>query len=732
MTDSRNKRLLSHASASPDKRRRWVVFAALLTIVATGAVFAPAVHYEFINYDDDWFVSDNPYVLRGLTASSIEYAFTTRDLGYPKPLTILSWMLDAQLYGGEAWGFHLTNVLLHALASGLLFLVLYVSTGSVVRSLLVVGLWAVHPLRVEPVAWVTSRKDVLAAVFGFGAWLAYVKAARDEKRGWYAGSLLLYACCLLSKPVFVTLPVLLLLWDYWPLKRLPTQLKPWRAWRGVLVEKAPYAALAAGLAVWVLLTRPESQHTPAPLTDRLANAAVSYTRYLGKLVDFSSLAIPYPHRDWSPLVWGAAAVLLAIVTAFAIWRRKRMPWLLVGWAWFLFAMAPMLRIKSFGNFSMADRFAYVPAIGVTLAVVWMLPTPRRKPTRIAATVGALAVVGALAGFSRVQLQHWHNSGTLFHHALAVTQDHPHPVAIKNLGAWYWTRRNLPADLGREARQRAMAFYEQALEHDPDLVPVLARYARLLHRDGREQRATAMLDHAVRVVENQGPDPGTLPDLNKLGEALYALGDLQRAERVYTMGLKRADDTRNPGALAALADGLANLGRIEEARRLSRRALDSQPTNPDLLNNYANVETKAGNHAAAADLYRRALAIFPDEPTYHFNFGRARRMAGDLRTARDHLRQALVLRPYWAEAHFELGATEQALGHLDRARQHYLAVIELKGRAADASNKLGVLAAQRNEYAKAEQWLQRALQIESDHSSAKQNLAILEQMRSQTP
>lgn len=731
MTDSRNKGLLSHDLASPDTRRRWVMLATLLTIMATGAVFAPAVGYDFINYDDDWFVSDNPYVLRGLTWSSIEYAFTTRDLGYPKPLAILSWMLDAEVYGSEPWGFHFTNVLLHALASGLLLLVLYISTGSLWRSLLVVGLWAVHPLRVEPVAWVTSRKDVLAAVFGFGAWLTYVKAAKDEKWGWYVGSLLLYACCLLSKPVFVTLPVLLLLWDYWPLKRFPSPWNRWRAWGRLIVEKVPYGVLAVGLAAWVLLTRPGTDGQASPLGARIINAIVSYPRYLAKLVDFSTLVIPYPHRDWSVLVWGGSAVLLVVVTALAIWRRRRMPWLLAGWAWFGFALIPMLRIKSFGDFSMADRFAYVPTIGVTLAIIWSLPTPRTKASRIVAVVLCLAVVGTLIGFSRAQLTHWQDSGTLFRHSIASTWPDPHPNAIMNLDVHYAMRKDLPGEAGRTARTRAIAFFEKVLEREPDLVPQAARYAIVLQEMGQEEKARKHVDHAYRVVRDKDLEPGMLSGLNALGKALLKLGDRERANEVYSLALEVTDETQRSVVLSTLADGLADLGRFEEARRLSRQALEIRGSDPDLLNNFANVEMKAGNYQAAAELYERALALFPNKSVFHFNYGRASRASGELETARRHLRLAVQQHPAWADAHLELGATEEALGNLERARRHYLAVIELEGRVADAYNNLGVIAAKRGDLQRAEQRFRQALQHDPDHSGANTNMAKLREMRSGT-
>lgn len=735
MTDHANATM----SGGARRRRRLAVLMTLLVMAAVAAVFAPALEGEFIYYDTEWFVGDNPRILEGLSGANFVYAWTTREMGYPKPLSILSWMLDAELYGAEPWGFKLTNLLLHAIASGLLFGVLCVSTGSPWRSLLVVGLWAVHPLRVEPVAWVASRKDVLAACFGFAAWLAYVQAAGGRggagqtrarlRPGWYAGALTLFACSLLSKPLFVTLPVLLLLWDAWPLARFSAGRRV-----RVVLEKLPFAALAAGLAVWVLVAREASGGVSAPpWADRVIHALLAYGRYLAKMVDFSALAIPYPHRAWSAAAWLGAAAGLGGVCVLVFLLRRRAPWLAVGWVWFLVAMGPMLGLVAFSDFAMADRFAYLPAIGITVALVWSLPAPRRRDARMAGAVAALIVVGGLAGFSRAQLAHWRNSETLFRHTIAVTRPQPHPAALKNLMAYYWERRD--AFFGQGAREdlgEVLDFYARALEQEPDWLLHRSMHARLLLRAGRAEAAEAALGRAYRAALAEAPDPARIPDLNGVGQALMEAGARRRAEVIYRRALSVAGSSQAWGPLSVLAHGLARLGDLGEARALCRRVLAQRSLNPKWLNNCAGVESEAEDHAAAAARYRRALELHPDEVVYRFNLGRALRRAGAFEAARGHLRDVVRRRPRMADAHLELAGAAQALGDLEAARRHYLRVIELGGRVADACNNLGAMAARQGDLGRAGAWFRRALEADPEHAGARRNMARLESILRAAP
>ena len=471
-----------------------------LLICLTAAAFAPVLSNGFLQYDDGTYVERNPNIQHGLSVSTVAWAFTTTRAANWHPLTWLSHALDWSLYGASPRGHHLSSLVLHAANVVLLFLLLDRMTGALFPSALTAALFAVHPLHVESVAWIAERKDVLSTLFWLLSTWAYVAYAEAPGKGRLVRVVVLMAVGLLAKPMLVTLPLTFLLLDAWPLER--TDL----GWRSLLVEKLPLFALSAAAGVTTFFAQRAGGAVASlsrfPLEDRVANAIRSYAAYLGKTVWPRGLAAFYPH----PTALSAAAVALAAamliaVTAIAVKVRRRHPYVLTGWLWYVVTLLPVIGIVQVGNQGMADRYTYVPLIGIFVGVSWTVAALTAKaPMRGA--IPAVAIVLALGALTHAQAAVWHDSVTLFESALASTPRNA--TALINLGA------------GLEARGKkseAMSRYEEALRLDSENRVAHNRIAGLLAAQGRLDEAAG---HYQNVLRGNPKDPETL---NNLGIAL---------------------------------------------------------------------------------------------------------------------------------------------------------------------------------------------------------------------
>jgi hypothetical protein len=424
--------------------RRPILLAGALALL-TLAAFLPSLRNGFVNLDDALYVTNNRVVKLGLTWEGLAWVRTANVANNWHPLTMLSHMLDCEIFGVKAAGHHGTSLLLHLANVLLLFEVLRRMTGAPWRSAAAAGLFGLHPLRVESVAWVAERKDVLSAFFWILAMGAYGRYVREPSPKRYLLVVLAMALGLLSKPMVVTLPFALLLLDVWPLGRLRLDEAGWVRRLGRLtVEKIPLFALSAVASLVTIRYQTTSLVSLElmPWSLRLANAAVSYAAYLGKTVLPRNLAVFYPIPAAIPAgqVLGAAALIL-VLTALAMWKARKAPWFLVGWLWFLGTLVPVIGIVQVGRQAMADRYTYIPSIGLSLAICWGVPaisaSRRWRPALAGATVFALLTLTALTW---IQVRYWSNSFTLFRHALAVTQGNyvAHVALAKSLagqGDW---------------------------------------------------------------------------------------------------------------------------------------------------------------------------------------------------------------------------------------------------------------------------------------------------------
>jgi tetratricopeptide (TPR) repeat protein len=519
---------------------RSVVLVAAALVAVTLALFAPTYTSAFVNYDDPIYVSQNPHVQAGLTWSGITWAFQTTRLGAWHPLTWLSLQLDASLYGTKsAGGFHLTNVLLHAAAAVLLFLAMRRLTGTLWRAALVAALFAVHPLHVESVAWVAERKDVLSGLFWMLTLLAYARYAERPTLGRSLAVVAAFALGLMAKPMLVTLPCVLLLLDYWPLRRPLT-------WR-LLLEKLPLFALTAVACPLTLYAQQGAgamiQLTEVSLANRAGHALISYCAYLLKAVWPANLAVFYPYPAHT-VVWQvvAAGLLLAAVTAVAVRLRRRCPYVLVGWLWFLGTLVPVIGLVQVGGQAWADRYTYLPYVGLLVAVTWVgADLLARWPTRAAVLAGVAPAV--FASVSLPQVLVWHDSVTMWQHTRRVTAgacggDNDSParwlslrgraVIENNLGVALTERGDYSlaeqhyAEAARldpkymdahynlaraltiaEKYEKAAPHWEEALRLSPEYVQAHLGYAYLLEHTGQTPRAARHYRLAAKLLTRQG-------------------------------------------------------------------------------------------------------------------------------------------------------------------------------------------------------------------------------------
>jgi hypothetical protein len=508
---------------SPADQGWRVIAVAFLLAAATLAVYWPVTGHPFVAYDDGFYVVDNPGVTGGLGWQAARWAFTTFREANWHPLTWLSHQLDVTLFGLAAGRHHLVNLLLHTANTLLLFTLLNRLTGALWRPATVAALFALHPLHVESVAWVAERKDLLCALFVFLSLLAYQRYVRRGGRTAYGLALGLFVLALLAKPMAVTLPLLLLLLDWWPLARFGGSAGAVRR----LLEKSPFFACALASAVVTVIAQRSGgaviSLVNVGLGQRLANACVATAGYLGKTVWPTGLAPLYPFPLTIPhwQVWGAAALLVTMV-GLALWQRRRRPWLAFGCCWYLVMLVPVSGLVQVGQQGMADRYTYLPLVGIFIATVWgvteLLDSWRYRQELLGAT--ALGIL-ALSGFAaRQQLDYWRDSETLFRRALAVTFDN------------FVMHHNLGNELERQGRlAEAVAEHARAVALRPFSAESRYFLANALYRQGRVNDAVANYRQAIRLK----PDYGEAH--NNLGAAYHVLGQREEAIRQFREALR---------------------------------------------------------------------------------------------------------------------------------------------------------------------------------------------------
>ncbi|MGA2279236.1 MAG: tetratricopeptide repeat protein [Verrucomicrobiota bacterium] len=627
---------------------RWMVCGVCIFLAAiTFAVFGQTLRHDFVNYDDDKYVYENSAVLKGGSLQGIIWAFTHIVNFNWTPLTVISHMLDCQLYGTEAAGHHLTNVILHMASVIVLFLVLRGMTVALWRSAFVAAVFAIHPLHVESVAWIAERRDVLSGLFFMLTLAAYAGYVRHQwSLGRYLMVALMLVLALMSKPMVVTLPFVLILLDYWPLKRFDQPCGCLIRWH-LILEKLPLLALSGATCAATLFAQKEAIPSLPP-SWRFGNALVSYVTYLRQMIYPAGLAVYYPHPEDSLALWNiiiSLVLLLAISTA-AIATRRNQPWFLFGWLWYLGMLVPAIGLIQSGLRAQANRYTYLPQIGLYVLLTWAVADlcagwrHRRWVLGGCATV----ILVALIFCARTQAAYWRNSETLWTHTLACTSDNA--IGQYNLGN---------ALLKNGSVDEAISHFQKALQIIPDNAEVCYSLGGALLKKGNAGEAIAHFQKALAISTNEA-------DIHYIGIALAkAHGDY--ANTLVRMGRDDEAMVEFRKALELLPDfadarqGLALIllhkGRVDEAIVQLRKIWEQYPDKAMASFDLGNAYFQKGQMDEAMAFYQRALQIEPDDVSALNNLGMAFLTKGMVDEAIVQFRAALALQPDFALARTNL-------------------------------------------------------------------------------
>lgn len=665
-------------------------------------VFGQTLHHDFVNFDDDAYVYKNPRVSSGLTYKGFVWAFTKSHASNWHPLTWLTHMMDCQLYGLKAGGHHLTNILLHTANAILFFLVLLRITQALWLSALVAALFAVHPLRVESVAWVAERKDVLSGLFfmlTLWAYTSYVRSSLSLVR--YLLALILYALGLMAKPMLVTLPFVLLLLDHWPLRRTRSLVIDADGSNGqslarLILEKLPFLMLAALSCIITLYAQTKSIRSLDyyPILLRLQNVLVSYASYIFSFFCPTNLVPLYlfPEIGFSAWQIFGCSLVLAAISAISIAYRKKYPFMIVAWLWYLGMLVPVIGLVQVGQQTMADRYTYLPQIGLYILIVWTLNEivvawPYFRSV-CAASCGVILVILIL--MSRHQASYWANSETLWRHTL--DRDGRNYLAHHNFANYLgeqkryddaihhyqeglsngtfdhkqqnFTVHNNLANYLAERKQFNDAFrhYEEALKLNPNSAEARSNFGQALDGAGRMNDAMAQYEQALKI------DPEHALANNNMGVALSKRGQTVRAIEYYEKALRNDSDSDDFHYNLGIA--LSDLGRVDEAIHQYQLALEINPRNSNVRQNLGNVLLGQRRLDEAVSEYQKVLEINPQEAESHNNLAAALMAQGKLSEAISHLREALEIEPHRTEFHINLGLLLKRQGQLDEANKHF--------------------------------------------------------------
>jgi len=652
--------------------------------------FSGALGSDFVNFDDSPYVYGEPHVRGGLTLTAIRWAFTHVHAANWHPLTTISHMLDCEIYGLQPWGHHLTNILFQAAAAILLFLALRKLTLSLWPSAFVATIFAVHPLRVESVAWIAERKDVLSGVFFMLTLLAYARYARSARfsLGRYLTVIVFFALGLLCKPTLVSLPFVLLLLDYWPLQRMQSanakdpkaKSKSQRSqptssiFQGLIIEKIPFFVLSAVSCVVTFIAQKHALDATQKVvfSERLGNTVISYVVYLAQTIWPVHLAVLYPYREHDFTIWRVVfALLLLSLISIVVWiYRKPFPFLLIGWFWFLGTLVPMSGIIQVGWQSRADRYTYMPQIGLLLAITWGVTELFKKMPqhRRLLAVAVAFITLSLVLRTRAQTSTWKNSVTLWQNAIENTPNNY--VAYNNLGQ---------ALVKEEEFDRAVTAFEKAIQINGSMRQAEYNLANVLVRQNNLPDAIAHYQRALQIKPDYAEAECNLCNaLLQSGEPSSALYHCQKAVELkpdsFTVQLN-------------LANAFLAAGETSRAREHFRKAFVIKSDSAEMQCLLGDGLASIGDVSGAISCYQSAVRLEPQNAKVHNNVGLALAKLDKTNEAVAELQQALQINPAYAEAEYNMGSLLARLGRKQEAATHLAAALRLKPDYVEAKEQL---------------------------------------------
>jgi tetratricopeptide (TPR) repeat protein len=683
-------------------KRNVIVFVYFVLVLSTLLVYWQVRNFDFVNYDDKIYVYENPHVLNGLTRSGIIWAFTTNHSANWHPLIWMSHMLDCELFGKNPGRMHLVNVVFHIANTLLLFIIFNRTTKCIWHSAFVSALFAIHPMHVESVAWIAERKDVLSTLFWLLTMLTYVRYVGKPSIGRYLIAIVFFALGLMSKPMLVTLPFILILLDYWPLNRF---LNSKFTILNSFIEKLPFLILSAiSCVITYFVQRTDGAVMSIDhlsINDRVANAFLSYARYTGKLFVPRNLSVFYPldinrFPYWQIVLF---ALLLLSISILVIYFGRKYRYLPVGWFWFVGTLVPVIGLVQVGSQAYADRYTYIPYIGIFIMLAWGLPEIlsgwryRKIALGMTASMTLIAVGTVAYRYTSV----WNNSITLFSHAIEVT--HNNAVAHNNLGGSY-------LDLKRY--QDAMESLNQAIRINPGLTEAYANLGLVYERLGRWQEAIENYKQAISIKPNWAEahcrlgaaygkissyqdalemykraveiDPALAEAHNGFGAAYLDLGRYQDALESCKHAIRIKPDYAD--AYYNLGQAFLGLGRYDEALVAFNRAIKINPYFAEAHYKIGFVYSKLGRSQEEIDSYKRAISIKPDYADAYYNLGVACAVLGRHQEAIDSFKQSIRIKPDYVEAHYNLGVTYLMTGDKVLALEEYKILKTLGSEQAD--------------------------------------------------
>ena len=710
----------------------------LLLALTTLWVYWPVREFGFV-FDDSIFVTGNRAVQSGLNPESIRWVFSSvfNGLGC---MVWFSHMLDCQLFGMNPGPHHMVGVSIHIANSILLFLVLRYMTGAMWRPAFAAALFAFHPMRLESVAWVAERRDVLGMLFFLLTLLAYAVYAKRRSYVLYFLALVFFALGLLSKQMVVTLPCVLLLLDFWPLRRfqIPESVMKWLgkgseighrdksrkikapslenqpavegvSWKRILAEKIPFFALTALVSAATLFNPVVGSEIAAmegiPLLLRIQNAFISYLRYLGKAVWPVDLAILYPYPKSWPIVLVLGSVVFLVVVSFLVTRQaRRLPFLSVGWFWYLGTLVPMIGLLQLGRQSIADRYTYLPYIGVFVIISWGIGHffASRRYHSAAFSLALATIIACIAG-TRAEMPYWVNNERLFARALDVTTENE--VAHTNLG-----KELLLQGKRVEGRKHCL----EALRINPRSINARNNLGVDFYKQGDYDEAIEHFIIAINV------NPASAISRNSMGNALTKLGRFEEAIKHFTIALE--SDPEYPEAHLSLAVALDNVGRLDDAIREYFIAIQLRPDYFKAYNNLGNTLTKQGRIDKAIPNYHRALRIKPSDASTHNNLAVALEKQDKLKEATDHFREAIRLLPDYTTARNNLANILQKQGEIDEAMSLYNEIFLNNPDHANSHYNLAILLFRQEKKEDALAHFEAFLKTNPNHVNARVNAA----------